>query len=134
MDPPQKTLRLCCHISKLMYFLIRHKQCTSFVKKKVQSLGSFRNLQSWSTQSTMSPNSHSIEALTELIALLKFTICGVRTCFSKGSAGAAGLTHMQLRCWSVLCRMKYFCPMQKSFIASGPLQPTGKDIPKKKKH
>ena len=28
----------------------------------------------------------------------------------------------------MLCRMKYFCPIQKPFIASGPLQPTGKEV------
>ena len=31
--PAQKTRRLCCHRSMLMQFLIRHKQCTSFVLK-----------------------------------------------------------------------------------------------------
>ena len=37
VDPAQKTRRLCCYISMLMDFLIRRKQCTSFLLKKVQS-------------------------------------------------------------------------------------------------
>ena len=34
VDPPQKTWRLCHHISMLMHFLVRHKQYPSFLQKK----------------------------------------------------------------------------------------------------